>query len=103
MDNEQATKLFNENCHFIDTLTSKYRSYPNYEDIKQVAYLTSWKALLRYDEESTTKVTTWIQRHVAPALNKYIAKEVYHVKNNEVNIDDVDVEDRVNCIIVLSA
>lgn len=36
MDNITATELFNENCHFIDTLTSRYKTYPNYQDIKVV-------------------------------------------------------------------
>ena len=29
--NQNLLDLFNDNMYFIDTLTSKYRSYPNYE------------------------------------------------------------------------
>ena len=82
MDKEQALEEFNRNKYFIETLTTKYLSYPNYEDIKQVAYLTAWESLLRYD--GTTKVTTWIQANVAPALKGYSIKESYNgiVKHN---------------------
>ena len=80
--NQNLLDLFNDNMYFIDTLTSKYRSYPNYDDIKQVAYLTAWESLLRYD--GTTKTTTWIQANVAPALKGYAIKENYNgiVKHN---------------------
>ena len=36
MDKEQALEEFNRNKYFIETLTTKYLSYPNYEDIKVV-------------------------------------------------------------------
>ena len=36
MNREQATKLFNENCYFIETLTKKYITYDNYDDVKVV-------------------------------------------------------------------
>ena len=82
MDKEQALEEFNRNKYFIETLTTKYLSYPNYDDIKQVAYLTAWESLLRYD--GTTKTTTWIQANVAPALKGYAIKENYNgiVKHN---------------------
>ena len=31
MDKEQALEEFNRNKYFIETLTTKYLSYPNYE------------------------------------------------------------------------
>lgn len=82
MDKEQALEEFNKNKYFIETLTTKYLSYPNYDDIKQTAYLTAWESLLRYD--GTTKTTTWIQANVAPALKGYAIKENYNgiVKHN---------------------
>ena len=82
MDKEQALEEFNRNKYFIETLTTKYLSYPNYDDIKQTAYLTAWESLLRYD--GTTKTTTWIQANVAPALKGYAIKERYNgiVKHN---------------------
>ena len=82
MDKEQALEEFNRNKYFIETLTTKYLSYPNYDDIKQTAYLTAWESLLRYD--GTTKTTTWIQANVAPALKGYAIKENYNgiVKHN---------------------
>ena len=36
MDKEQALEEFNRNKYFIETLTTKYLSYPNYEDVKVV-------------------------------------------------------------------
>lgn len=82
--NQNLLDLFNDNMYFIDTLTSRYRSYPNYDDIKQVAYLTAWESLLRYNPESGVKVTTWIQANVTPALKGYAIKENYNgiVKHN---------------------
>ena len=82
MDKEQALEEFNRNKYFIETLTKKYITYSNYDDIKQVAYLTAWESLLRYD--GTTKTTTWIQANVAPALKGYAIKENYNgiVKHN---------------------
>ena len=82
--NQNLLDLFNDNMYFIDTLTSRYRSYVNYEDIKQVAYLTAWESLLRYNPESGVKVTTWIQANVTPALKGYAIKESYNgiVKHN---------------------
>lgn len=82
--NQNLLDLFNDNIYFIDTLTSKYRSYSNYDDIKQVAYLTAWESLLRYNPESGTKVTTWLQCNVEPALKGYAIKENYNgiVKHN---------------------
>ena len=29
--NQNLLDLFNDNMHFINTLTSKYKTYPNYE------------------------------------------------------------------------
>ena len=39
MDKEQALEGFNRNKYFIETLTTKYLSYPNYEDIKVVHFV----------------------------------------------------------------
>ena len=82
MTKDKALGLFEENKYFIETLTKKYITYPNYEDVLQVAYLTAWESLLRYD--GTTKTTTWIQANVAPALKGYAIKENYNgiVKHN---------------------
>lgn len=84
MDKEQALEEFNRNKHFIDTLTSRYKTYPNYDDILQTAYFTAWEALLRYNPESDTKVTTWLQCNVEPAIKGYAIKENYNgiVKHN---------------------
>lgn len=76
MDKEQALEEFNRNKHFIDTLTTKYVTYSNYDDIKQTAYLTAWEALLRYD--GTTKVTTWLQNSIVPVIKGYAIKEKYN-------------------------
>lgn len=78
MTHKEATKAFEENRYFIETLTSKYRTYPNYEDVLQQAYLTAWEALLRYDEDNNTKITTWLQCNVTPALRGYAIKEMYN-------------------------
>ena len=82
MTKDKALGLFEENKYFIETLTKKYITYPNYEDVLQTAYLTAWESLLRYD--GTTKTTTWIQANVAPALKGYAIKENYNgiVKHN---------------------
>ena len=84
MTKDKALGLFEENKYFIETLTKKYITYPNYEDVLQVAYLTAWESLLRYNPESGVKVTTWIQANVAPALKGYAIKESYNgiVKHN---------------------
>lgn len=84
MDKEQALEEFNKNKYFIETLTTKYLSYPNYQDILQQAYLTAWESLLRYNEESGVKITTWIQANVEPALKGYAIKENYNgiIKHN---------------------
>lgn len=75
-------KLFEDNKYFIETLTTKYLSYPNYEDVLQTAYLTAWESILRYD--NSTKITTWIQANVEPALKGYAIKEKYNgiIKGN---------------------
>lgn len=74
MTKELAENIFKEQLYFINTLTSKYITYPNYEDIKQEAYMKAYEAILKWDENKGTKITTWIQACVEPYLVSYTIK-----------------------------
>lgn len=74
MNKIEAEKTFKDNLYFINTLTSKYITYPNYEDIKQEAYMKAYEAILKWDENKGTKITTWIQAYVEPYLVSYTIK-----------------------------
>lgn len=96
MTKELAQEVFNQNMYFINTLTSKYITYPNYEDIKQEAYIKAYEAILKWDENKGTKITTWIQAYVEPYLKSYTIKA--YIGND--NCGGNSLNYKISCIVM---
>jgi RNA polymerase sporulation-specific sigma factor len=80
MTNEE---MFNQNINLAYKVASKYLiNYPSeYEDIKQIALLGLWKAVLNFDKSKGFAFSTFAYRIIFNEINMYIRRPLKHITN----------------------
>ncbi len=77
-------EMFNQNINIAYKLSQSYRiNYPKeYDDIRQIALMTLWQAILKYDGRGA--LTTFAYPCIRNAINIYIRNLNKH--NNEISL-----------------
>jgi RNA polymerase sporulation-specific sigma factor len=78
MTNEE---MFNQNINIAYKIANKYKiNHPNeYEDIKQIALLGLWKAVLNFDKSRGFAFSTFAYRVIYNEINMYLRKPQIHI------------------------